>query len=149
MEAGSTKIQLAQKATYSVIAYFGRDLPKAYRNMLLSKWLRSLRFGNDFFRLIDGNSYFSAYQKHIENILSRAQCVVRLAVLTDEIDTCLGFSVSEPDVLHYVWSHKDNRRIGIAKTLLNFPFHFITHLTTNGISLWQKKFPKVKFDPFQ
>lgn len=148
LEARAAEIQLGKKDTYSVVAYLGRDLPETYRNMILSKWLRSLKFGNDFFRLIDNDAYFSSYQKYIKQLLERPQCIIRLAVLTDEPDTCLGFCVSEPDILHFVWSHKDNRKIGIAASLTQFPFSSITHLTTMGMSIWHKKFPTAKFNPF-
>lgn len=150
LEPGSTQVQLAEKkASYSVIAYLGSELPETYYNMILAKWLRTLRFGNDFFKLTESSSYFENYQKYIKSVLARPQCVVRLAVLSDATDVCLGFSVSEPGALHYVWSHKDNRRIGVASALMQFPFSVITHLTTAGMSIWQKKFPTAKFDPFK
>jgi hypothetical protein len=137
------------KATYSVIPYLGRDLPEAYRNMILAKWLRTLRFGNDFFRLIDSSGYFSSYQEYIKRLLMRPQCIVRLAVLSDDPDVCLGFSVSEPEILHYCWCHKDNRKIGVGKALTQFPFKYVTHLTTAGMAIWNKKYPNVIFNPFK
>lgn len=132
-----------------MIPYLGKDLPESYRNMILAKWLRTLRFGNDFFRLIDSDAYFESYQKYIKNLMNRSQCIIRLAVLTDDPDVCLGFSVSEPEVLHYLWVHKDNRKIGIGTSLVQFPFKYLTHLTTAGISIWNKHFKDVKFDPFR
>ena len=148
LEARTTEVPLEEKTTYSVIPYLGKDLPQTYRNMILAKWLRTLRFGNDYFKLIESHAYFSIYQEYIKLILSRPQCIVRLAVLTDDHDVCLGFSVSEPDILHYIWTHKDARGIGIAKSLMAFPFRIITHLTTAGMSLWNKKFPHAHFNPF-
>lgn len=149
METRTAQIQLDQKDTYSVVAYLGKELPENYRNLILSKWLRSLKFGNDFFRLVDNDAYFREYQKYIKLILERPHTVVRLAVLTTEPDTCLGFSVSEQDALCFVWVHKDNRKIGIGTSLTNFDFTTITHLTTNVLALWQKKYPKVIFNPFR
>lgn len=149
MDAEPAKISLEEKATYSVIAYLGKDLPETYRNMILAKWLRTLRFGNDFFRLIESDGYFEFYQKYIKQLLAKPQCVVRLAVLSDDPDVCLGFSVSENDVLHYVWTHKDNRKAGIATALLQFPFKIITHLTTAGMSIWSKKYQSAVFNPFK
>jgi hypothetical protein len=150
LEPGPAQVQLAEKkASYAVIAYLGKDLPETYRNMILAKWLRTLRFGNDFFRLIESNAYFETYQKYIKAIIGRPQCVVRLAVLSDAPDVCLGFSVSEPDTLHYVWCHKDNRKIGVASALMQFPFSVITHLTSAGMGIWHKKFPAAKFNPFK
>lgn len=149
METGTTEKGVEAKTTYSVISYAGPELPEMYRNMILAKWLRTLRFGNDFFRLVDSLSYFSSYQKYIKALLAKPDCVVRLAVLTDERDTCLGFSVGRTDILDYVWSHKDNRKIGVAKSLVQFPFSAVTHLTTTGMVIWSKKFPAAVFDPFR
>lgn len=131
------------------MSYSGTDLPETYRNMILAKWLRTLRFGNDFFRLIDSPSYFASYQTYIKGLLAKPGCMVRLAVLTEAPDVCLGFSVSRPDVLDYCWVHKDNRKIGIGKSLIQFPFSAMTHLTTVGMAIWSKKFPQAVFDPFR
>ena len=149
MEARTAQVPVEEKASYSVIPYLGSQLPDNYRNMILAKWLRTLRFGNDFFKLVESDSYFESYQKYIKTLIYRPQCIIRLAVLTDEPDTCLGFSVSEPNILHYVWVEKDNRKIGVAKSLTQFPFKYITHLTRAGISIWNNKFPDAKFDPFK
>lgn len=132
-----------------MIPYLGSELPETYRNMILAKWLRTLRFGNDFFKLIESDAYFESYQKYIKLILARPQCIVRLAVLTDAPDVCLGFSVSEPGTLCYVWVHKDNRKVGVATALTQFPFRYITHLTNTAMSIWSKKLPNVQFDPFR
>lgn len=148
METGATSLPLETKATYSIVPHLGKDLPSAYRNMVLAKWLRTLRFGNDFFRLIESDTYFEVYQKYIKNLIDRPQCIIRIAVLTDETDVCLGFSVSEPDVLHFCWVHKDNRRIGVGKALVPFHFSSITHLTTTGMTIWNRKLPGVHFNPF-
>ena len=53
-----------------------------------------------------------------------------IAVLTDDYDVALGFSVSEGCKLHYVHVHKDMRKQGIARSLdSNFEVEVITHLT--------------------
>lgn len=116
--------------------------------MILAKWLRTLKYGNDFFKLIESDGYFESYQKFIKSLLARPQCIVRLAVLSDVPDVCLGFSVSEPGILHYLWVHRDNRKMGIGRALMQFPFKYITHLTTHGMRMWTKNFHNVKFNPF-
>jgi hypothetical protein len=148
LDTRAAEIPLEEKASYLVVPHLGSALPENYRNMVLAKWLRTLRFGNDFFRLIDSNSYFAAYQQYIKNVLLKPQCIVRLAVLSDDEDVCLGFSVSEPEALHFVWVHKDNRKIGIGNALVQFPFKYITHLTNTGMTIWNKKYKDCKFNPF-
>lgn len=149
MDAGTAEIPLEEKATYSIIPYLGKNLSEEHRNMVLAKWMRTLRFGNDIFRLIDSTSYFDAYQIYIKALLKRPQCIVRFAMLTDDMDTCLGFSVSETNILHYVWVQKDERRHGIGKSLVPFAFKYITHITRAGMIIWNNKFPDVRFDPFK
>ncbi len=75
---------------------------------------------------------------------------MRLAVLSDDPDVVLGFSVSREDVLDYVYVHKDQRRLGIARKLL--PPHFTTfsHITLTAMEIWHKnpKYKQLKFNPF-
>jgi GNAT superfamily N-acetyltransferase len=116
--------------------------------MIYSKWLRTHRYGNEYFKLIDSDAYYTVYKAYINVILNRPNTIVKLAVLTDEPDTVLGFSVVEGSALHYVWSHKDNRGIGIARALVPPGIEYITHLTKIGMSLWNSKLPNAKFNPF-
>lgn len=115
--------------------------------MIFSKWLRSLRFGNEYFKLIDSDSYYHSYHIYINQLLQRPSVFVHLAVLSDDHDVVLGFSVMELGVLHYVHVHKDQRKQGIGTNLAK-DFHTITHLTHIGVSIWNKKYPKVRFNPF-
>jgi GNAT superfamily N-acetyltransferase len=135
-------------SSYSIISYPAEALPKAYQNMIYSKWLRSLRYSNDFFKLIDGDSYFSSYQKYIGLILSRPSTLVRLAVLTDDHDVVLGWAVVEGAILHYVHVHKDHRKQGIATSLVPKGVEVITHITRPGLSIWANKMPGVILNPF-
>lgn len=116
--------------------------------MIYSKWMKSLRYGNDYFKLAESGPFFSAYQKYISSILARNECSVRIAALSDEPDTCLGFSVSEGDTLHYVHVQKVQRNQGIAKSLVPCHVATITHLTKAGMRIWAEKMPHAKFNPW-
>jgi GNAT superfamily N-acetyltransferase len=116
--------------------------------MVLSKWLRSLRYGNDYFRLIDAQAYFRVYHDYIEGILARSRTRMRLAVLTDDHDVVLGFAAHEGGILHYVHVHKDMRKQGIGRALLPDDIDTITHVTNIGLSIWGSKFPAWKLNPF-
>lgn len=135
--------------TYSVIKYYGQELPKEYLNFVRSKWMRSYRFGNDYIKLSDSDTYFAAYSNYISNLLLRPDMVIRMAVLSDDFDVALGFSAIDEDVLHYVHVHKDLRKQGIAKTLIPTPIKSFTHLTRTGLKLWATKMPEAIFNPFQ
>lgn len=136
------------EASYKVLKFKGPDTPEQFRNMLFSEFLRSLRFGNEYFKLIDPEPYFQVYHAYFSALLARPESVVKIAVLSDDDDVALGWSLSEPDKLHYVYVKKDYRKIGIARSLVTEQFSRFSHLTRIGISLWTSKFPLSKFNPF-
>ena len=135
---------------YDVIAIPADELSTELRNLILSRWMRSLRFGNDYFKLMVPQSFYDNYDRYILNTLAKAW--VRLAVLADDRDVVLGFAVFRHvmtgGILDYVHVHKDQRRQGIAKALVPSGTHTITHLTRTGLSIWGSKHPEWKFDPF-
>ena len=135
-------------STYTVIAYRGQALPEDYRSMIYSRWLRSLRHGNDFMRLIVPQAYYTAYQKLITAILNLPETTVRIAVLSEDHDVALGFSVSRGTILEYVHVHKDQRKRGIGTNLVPKDTDTITHLTKTGLAIWGTKYGKWKFNPF-
>jgi GNAT superfamily N-acetyltransferase len=116
--------------------------------MVFSKWLRSLRYGNDYFKLIDQDSYYKSYHAYIERILFNG-AEIRLAVLAEDTDCVLGFSVSRGCTLDYVHVHRDYRRTAIGTSLLPPMVEAITHITKNGMSFWNARLKDAKFDPFR
>jgi len=133
--------------TFKVLT-FKAHVPKSYESLIFSTWLNSLRYGNEYFKLIEAEPYFKAYSAYITQILSRPNTRVRIAVLTDEPDTALGWAIDEGEVLHYIFVKKDLRRNGIGNALLSKNIKTFSHLTTQGLKLWNLKDPKLKFNPF-
>jgi GNAT superfamily N-acetyltransferase len=72
---------------------------------------------------------------------------VRLAVLSDDRDVVLGFSVSREDILDYVHVHKDMRKQGVATSLIPKDIKIITHLTKTALLVWPK-YENITFNPF-
>jgi GNAT superfamily N-acetyltransferase len=140
---------MEDQASYTILALKGSELTDQYKPMVFSKWLRSLRYGNDYFKLINQGAYFELYHRYIERLLTHKDCIVRLAVLSDDTDIVLGFSVCRDAVLDYVHVHRDYRRNGIGSALLPKVVSAITHVTKNGISFWTAKCPQAQFNPFQ
>lgn len=124
-----------------------KEIPKDYLNLIYAKFLRSLKYGNDFFKLIDNDIYFKVYHDYIEHLLNRENAIIRLAVLSDDETNVLGWSLMEAGILHYVFVMREQRRQGIAKELCKSNFHTITHLTNTGASIFSKM-KNVKFNPF-
>lgn len=133
---------------YKIISFPGAILPETYKALVFSRFLRSLRFGNDYFKLIDSDSYYSVYHNYIHMLLNRPKTQIKFAVLSDDHENVLGFAIIEPGKLHYCHVHKDYRRSGIGSFLCSEPFQVITHITHIGASIWNNKFPKVRFNPF-
>ncbi len=135
--------------TYSVISFPGAELPDQYRALVYSKWLRSLRHRNDFFKLIDSECYYRIYPQIIASLLAKPNCRIRLAVLTDDPDIALGFAVYRETVLDYVHVHTDHRQQGIAWHLIPDGTEVFTHLTKHWMGIWSTaRFKHLKFNPF-
>lgn len=137
--------------TLTVLAFNGFELPAQYQNMVLSKWMRTLRYGNEYFKLIDSDAYYASYRTYITTMLAK-QCptfaTVRLALLTEDKDICLGWSVTEDSILHYVYVASEQRGRGLARLLVPQNIDTFTHLTKTGMSLWNTKAKEMKFNPF-
>lgn len=137
--------------SYTIYRYRGADLPHQYFNYVFTKWSRSYRYGNDYIKLCDSDSYFAAYRNYIQALLRKPDTRVRIAGLTDDIDVVLGFSVIRGKVLDYVYVHRDFRNHGIGASLVDVPpdkIEVMTHLTRTALKIWPKKLPDAKFNPF-
>lgn len=135
--------------SYEVHCHIGELIPETYINFIISKWMRSYRYNNDYIKLIDSDSYFLAYRRYLLSLLINKKVTARIAVLSDDFDVALGFSVICGNTLHYVYVHKDYRRIGIGRNLVPIKVDSFTHLTKMGIKLWPTKMPDALFNPFQ
>lgn len=138
---------------YDIIGYSGAEVPAEFRNLVRARWMRSLRYGNDYFRLMVPESFYASYQRYVDAILAKPEAWVRFAVLADDHDVVLGFAalrglLQNDCILDYVHVHKDQRRQGIARRLMPSGVNVITHLTRTGLTIWGSKCPGWKFDPF-
>lgn len=136
--------------SYKIIIFPGHELPATYKNLVSSRWARSLKFGSDLFKLIDAKAYWAIYPKLIDVILLRPQTTVSLAVLADDEDNVLGFAIHEgEETLHYVQVDSHQRKSGIGKSLVKPTVLAITHITRQGIPFWVSVLPNAKFNPFR
>lgn len=136
------------QAAYRVVRYGGRHLPLGYVGFVHSRWKRSLRQGNDYFLLVRPGDYFDAYNRYLPRILESPECAVRLAVLADDPDVCVGFSVTRGKILDYVYVQSEFRRRGIAQHLVPKDIEVITHLTRTAMTIWGSKYKGWAFNPF-
>lgn len=131
---------------YKIITIPASQLPIDHKNLIIGPFLNSLRYGNDLFKLIDQDDYYSHYAKYIDSLLARPTSTIKMAVLDD--DTVLGWSLLDHKLVHYIWVKKEVRRQGIGKSLLPKEFDTITHITRVGINIWVSKYQHVRFNPF-
>lgn len=117
------------------------------RNFILATWLKGLRFGNDWFELIESHIYFAAYHQVIDSILANPETLVAVACLKEDPEVILGYSIANQDTLHWVFVKKAWRSIGIAKSLVSDTTTTVTHVTDTGRSILRKR-PGVRFNPF-
>lgn len=138
-----------EMSSYRVVSFSGQDPAlEPYKAMIYSDFMKSLRYGNDWYALIDSKSYFSIYKRLIDEYFSNPHCVVKLACLTEDLDTCLGWSIAQNEKLHYCFVKKDQRGQGIGESLIPEHFSQVTHLTKIGQAIRKYKFPEVIFNPF-
>lgn len=116
------------------------------RAFIMATWLRGLYYGNPWFEEIEKDNFMSKYHNIITNILSKPTTIIYMAVLESAPDTILGYSVTEPKILHWVFVKEVWRRIGIAKRLIPETSDICTHLTILGRKL---KPQHMEFDPFK
>lgn len=146
-----TLVKEPVEPSYIVIALPASNLTDQYRPMIYSRWLRSLRYGNNLFKKISTNDYYKNYHAYVTNLMAKPDSLVKMAVLSDDHDVVLGFSVSREDVLDYIHVHSDFRRIGIARALFSDHYTTFTHLTSFAITIWQgkdSKYKHLKFNPY-
>jgi hypothetical protein len=125
-----------------------RDFVPDDLNFIMATWLRGLKFGNDWFELIDSDSYYSVYHSVIELILANTGTEIKVACLKEDPGVILGYSVYNGDKAH--WCHVKSawRKIGIAKSLMPKEIKTVTHLTVMGKRILDKKDKTIKFNPF-
>ena len=135
-------------SSYRVEMHYSHLVWGEVRNLVLSSFLKGVRYGNEYFKLIDKDAYYTSYRNYIGHLLDRSRSILRLAILGGTPEVILGWSLMEFNTLHFVFVKKDVRRQGIARALVPGRIERITHLTKTGLALWSCKTPEAKFDPF-
>lgn len=139
-----------EKASYSIIKYPACRLPDSYRNIIFTKYLHTAKHSCDFFKLIKPDSaWFDVHGKYLDLLLKKPEAKIRLCILSDTPDVVLGWSLMEPGILHYVWTGFEYRATKKCSALLPEPFHTFTHITKFWLPIWNAKYPKANFNPYQ
>lgn len=141
--------------SYSIIEMkTAGPLFEPYKALVLATWLNSMKHGNDFFGLADSKTYYEVYSKVILSLLKRSETRARLAVLSDDKDVVVGWTVFDGKVLHFIYvirggkEEEGGRHQGIATSIFPEGVEMFTHITKIGKAIWKKKYKELKFNPF-
>ncbi len=122
-----------------------RPYQESDKSLVFSTFLKGLYYGNRWFKQIDKKLYMQNYSRVLEGLLARPTTVVIMISLQDDPDVIIGYSIQEPEILHWVYVKTTWRNMGLSKKLVQSPIKTVTHLTDLGLKLKPKE---VKFNPF-
>ena len=123
-----------------------RPMVESDRNFVLATILRGLYYGESWFSEIPKHIFMENYSKTIEYLLNKPTTSVNMACLRDDPDTLLGYSITSPEVVHFVFIKVRWRGIGLAKSLVPENTKYATHLTKTGLVIMKNK--NLQFHPF-
>jgi hypothetical protein len=116
-------------------------------SFIFATWLKGLRYGNDWFGLIEPTAYHAHYHAVIEAILTNPAVTVKVACLKEDSDVVLGYAIYNKKTLHWVHVKKAWRSAGLAKSLVPADVDTVTHINKVGVSMLALR-PHVRFNPF-
>lgn len=125
-----------------------RDAVPADDSFILSTWLKRLYHDNDeksYIGEMNSDDFYLNYEKVIKYILKKPAVWVRIACLKDDPDVIVGYAVIEKNILHWVYTKKGWRELGIAKKLVPPYITHFTHLTDTARIIKPKEWI---FNPF-
>lgn len=119
-------------------------------NFIKSTFLRGLYYGDSWFSKIPKNIFMDTYSRAADALLAKPDIVIKIACLSDDTNTILGYSILSPDyqTVVYVYVKSAWRKKGIAKSLVPTHPSAVMHLTTLGSQLLHKLGPQCQFNPF-
>ncbi len=117
------------------------------QGFLYSTWIQGMYFGNDWKgpSAQSEGTFRRRFSEVIKSIITKPTVTIMVAALKQDPDVILGYSVTEPDILHWVYVKPTWRKFGIAKALVPDDVKIVTHQTNRGRSLMPKAWA---YDPF-
>lgn len=87
-------------------------------NFVLNSWLKSFKESSWF--NISGKPYWRGHRLLILKLMRTKELTI--ACMKDDTNAIVGWSCTEPGVIHYVYVKRPFRRFGVAKTLLAWAY---------------------------
>jgi len=119
------------------------------RNFIMATAMRSICHSDPRFKDVPHKVFMDHYHPVLESRVDGPFTIVKVACLTDDPDTVLGYAlyrqVGSQTILDYVYVKAAWRRIGVAKSVMPPNVDAVTHLTAVGKKLMPKG---AIFNPF-
>lgn len=123
-------------------------IPPSDESFVYKSWLDGLYFGNKEFNKMGHDEFHEDYRRVIKHILAKEDCVVIIACLKEDNDVIIGFSVTRPTIIDWVFVRNAWRRLGIGKDLVShIKPETVTHTTIKGNTIRIKY--KLNYHPFK
>ena len=122
-----------------------QDIPFVY-----ATWLRSYHVDTDYIQMMRKSTYFENYRLVLDHILSSAD--TDIVCLKDTPEVILGYLISQPKTIHYIFVKDAFRHLGIAEDLISKRFPEDQEITcthaTKSILPFLKRNTLINFNPF-
>ena len=112
---------------------------------IVGSWQEGYYHGNDNDKSdeVKRADYFKNYRNTIKHILARKTVSILVACLVDDHDCIIGYSVSEPTLLHWVFVRSSGkyswRKKGIGSDLVAKSIKSFSHSTKLAYSILKNK----------
>lgn len=116
-----------------------RTAVQSDKPFILATWLKGLKFGNSWFKLIDDKVYFQVYHSVVETIITKPGVDIKVACLKEDPSVIIGYGVFEGSKIHWMHVKKLWRGIGVARDLIPPTITTATHLSDAGKSILLKR----------
>lgn len=100
-----------------IVDSFDLLAPEEY-SLVFDSWARSFR-KSPWAGCVPNHLWDQVSRACIGELLTRSRVIVALKTLEDGTRRVMGYSVSEPGVLHWLYVKNDYRGMGVGRSLLN------------------------------
>ncbi len=120
------------------------DSDKAF---IISTWLSGQYHGSPYWSQMPKEVFYSEYTEIINSILHNPDTRVNVAILSDDPNVLLGFTVYSRTTMHWIYTKKDYRSSGIMRLLWPNNITTASSTTLPGAAIARKK--KLIFNPIR
>jgi len=114
-------------------------------NLIISTYLKGAKYGSDYFKAIDEETFYQNYGSFVENRVRNANVIV--CCLEEDADVIVGYLVHRGPVIDWLYVKTAFRRQGVANSLLKLiEPAYTTGYSKAGAAIAKKK--KVIMNPW-